>query len=238
MPVKDLFEKYENRQARKIDLIVAATPHIRNRFLHINKNTIDVCNYPILSEFDIPERTRIKNKVCYIGALTQIRGIKEILQAIEGTGIELHLAGTFSPPQFRDELKTLKGWANVKERGFLNRNEVAELVSTSQLGLVTLYPQSNYLDSLPIKMFEYMLAGLPVVASDFPLWREIINENGCGVTVNPKDPIAIKDTLIQLLSKTEALEQMGKSGKQSTRIKYNWNIEADKLIRAYLSILK
>ena len=160
------------------------------------------------------------------------------MEAIEGTDIELHLAGTFSPPQFRDELKALKGWANVKERGFLNRKEVSELVSTSQLGLVTLYPQPNYLDSLPIKMFEYMLAGLPVVASDFPLWREIINENACGITVNPKDSRAIKDALIELMSHPELLEKMGKSGKQCTRLKYNWSIESDKLIKAYQFILK
>jgi glycosyltransferase involved in cell wall biosynthesis len=235
--VAHIFEVYENRQARKIDLIVAATPHIRDRFLKINTNTVDVCNYPLLSEFDIAECLRTKNKVCYIGALTEIRGIKEIVQAVEGTSIELHLAGICSPPNFRDELIALKGWENVKERGFLNRNEIAELVSTSQIGLVTLYPQVNYLDSLPIKMFEYMMAGLPVIASDFPLWKELINENQCGITVNPKDPNAIKETLMHLLNDSDTLKEMGKNGKQAAHFKYNWIREAEKLIEAYQTLV-
>jgi glycosyltransferase involved in cell wall biosynthesis len=234
--VASVFEAYENRQARKADLIVAATPFIRSRFLRLNAKTINVCNYPILSEFEERGKTRVENKVCYIGALTQIRGIKEIVQAIEGTDIELHLAGKFSPENFREEVKSLSGWSNVKERGFLNRSEVAELVATSEIGLVTLYPQQNYLDSLPIKMFEYMLAGLPVVASDFPLWKEILAKNKCGITVNPRNSDAIKNTLLDLLAKPDLLAEMGKEGKYAALREFNWEIEADKLVQAYRSV--
>ena len=231
--VATLFETYENRQARKTDLIVAATPFIRSRFSNQNIKTIDVCNYPILSEFNDYSKVRVKNKVCYIGALTEIRGIKEIVQAVEGTSIELHLAGKFSPDSFREELKLLKGWNNVVERGFLNRLEVAELVATSEIGLVTLYPQQNYLDSLPIKMFEYMLAGLPVVASDFPLWKEILAKNNCGITVNPKNSDAIKNVLLDLLAKSDLLSEMGNEGKGAAIREFNWEIEANKLLHAY-----
>jgi glycosyltransferase involved in cell wall biosynthesis len=231
--IASVFEVYENRQARKVDLIVAATPFIRSRFSNLNEKTIDVCNYPLLTEFNTNTKPRVKNKVCYIGALTEIRGIKEIVQAIEGTSIELHLAGNFSPDSFREELKSLKGWSNVTERGFLNRLEVAELMATSEIGLVTLYPQQNYLDSLPIKMFEYMLAGLPVVASDFPLWKAILAKNKCGITVNPKNSDAIKNLLLDLLAKSDVLSEMGNKGKEAAIREYNWQIEAEKLLHAY-----
>lgn len=234
--VSRIFEAYENGQAQKVDLIIAATPHIKKRFLAINSNTVDVCNFPIRAEFISAESVRVKYRVCYIGALTKIRGIKEIVQAIEGTKVELHLAGKFSPESFRNELMQLKGWANVRERGFLTRSEVAELVSTSEIGLVTLYPQINYLDSLPIKMFEYMLAGLPVLASNFPLWEEILTINKCGVTVDPQSPDAIKNTMLKLLESPSLLSAMGQAGKQAALRSYTWEFEAEKLIQCYRSI--
>jgi len=51
--------------------------------------------------------------------------------------------------------------------------------------MVTLHPTPNHLESLPIKMFEYMAAGLPVIASDFPVWRDIVDRFQCGLLVDP-----------------------------------------------------
>ena len=45
---------------------------------------------------------------------------------------------------------------------------------------------------MPVKMFEYMAAGLPVIASNFPLWESIINKYNCGICVNPYSAIEIK----------------------------------------------
>ena len=232
--------KYESYACSKMSAVVTATPFIRNKFLKINSNTIDVNNYPKISEID----TRVswsekKNSAVYIGGITKIRGIREIVKALEYTkGVRLDLAGSFINDDIESEVKGYLQWSKVVEHGYLNRKSVADLLLQSKVGLVTLYPQKNYLDSLPVKMFEYMNAGIPVIASNFSYWNSIIEENKCGVTVNPLDPKAIGEAIGTIIFNDVLAEEMGKNGRQAILTKYNWSIEFDKLRVLYHDLLE
>lgn len=94
----------------------------------------------------------------------------------------------------------------------------------------------NYVDAQPNKMFEYMSAGLPVIASNFPLWKEIIEGNQCGICVNPLEPKEIAAAIDWLTQNPEAAEQMGKNGRKAVEEKYNWQNEEEKLINLYLCL--
>jgi glycosyltransferase involved in cell wall biosynthesis len=134
-------------------------------------------------------------------------------------------------------VRKLKGWEKVDFRGYIDREEIMQILSTSEVGLVTLHPTRSYLEALPIKMFEYMSAGTPVLASDFPLWRGIIEEAKCGVCVDPMDPSAIAKGIKFLLSDKARSSEMGENGKIAFREKYNWLIEEEKLLGYYTKIL-
>jgi len=101
------------------------------------------------------------------------------------------LAGPFSPNGLLTGLEGLPGWARVQYLGVLDRPSVANLLCHVRLGLLLLQPEPNFVNARPVKLFEYMAAGIPVIASDFPLWRQIIGEAGCGLLVDPQDPQAI-----------------------------------------------
>jgi len=104
-----------------------------------------------------------KDEVCYVGAIGEVRGIKEMVKAMEFTNkAKLNLGGHFAEKNVEEEVKSYIGWKNVNELGFLNRELVTKIFSESKAGLVTLRPIVNYLDALPVKMFEYMASGLPV----------------------------------------------------------------------------
>ena len=83
-----------------------------------------------------------------------------------------------------------------------------------------------------------MAAGLPVIASNFPLWKEIVEKNKCGICVNPLNPREIAAAINWvLLNPTDAAE-MGKNGSTAVLEKYNWEAESCKLIHFYEQLLK
>lgn len=228
-------ETLEDYAARRFDAIVAATPVIRDRFARAGaKKVIDVCNYPILAELvrDTPWASR-RNEVCYLGGISRTRGIAPIIAALPDTDTRLNLAGLWSEPDLKAQLEREAGWSRVNDLGVLDRAGVARVLAESKIGLVTLLPTPSYVESLPIKLFEYMAAGMPVIASDFPLWRQIIEDADCGLLVNPEDPQAIADAIAELLGDDERARLMGLSGKQAVLAKYSWAAEADKLAALY-----
>ena len=238
--VANIIEAYENRIAKKCDGIVTATPFIRERFLKINSNTIDVNNFPIIKELllDVAYESKTENNICYVGGITKIRGINEIVESISDIDVQLTLAGDFLEKGLKETVSKKNGWEKVQELGFVDRKKVKEVYTASKLGLVTLYPVINYIDALPVKMFEYMAAGLPVIASDFPLWKEIVVDNNCGICVNPLSPLEIKNAIEYLLKNPIEAKLMGENGKKMVQEKYNWSIEEEKLTKFYSKLIE
>ena len=228
---------YENFVCKKLDAIVTATPFIRNKFLTINPQSIDINNYPILGELDtenLPSNTKT-NKICYVGGITSIRGIAQVVKALEYTTSDarLQLVGNFRESAVEKSVKKLKGWNKVEQLGFLNRTEVKELFAESVLGLVTFLPFPNHIDAQPNKMFEYMSAGIPVISSNFTLWRQIIEGNECGICVDPFDSEAIAQAIDKLMSESTLAKKMGNNGRTAVISLYNWAVEEQKLFNLY-----
>jgi len=232
-------EKFENKIAKQLDAIVTATPFIHDRFVKINKNTTAINNYPILKEMiiDIAYHSKPKNEICYVGGITLVRGVKELVQSLPNTNAQLILAGNFENDSIKKQLENESGWKQVKYMGFVSRSEVIEIYKKSRVGLVTLHPIINYLDALPVKMFEYMAAGIPVICSDFPLWKKIVEDNNCGLCTDPKNPESIAQCINQLLSDEEFSQKLGQNGKTAIIEKYNWDVEAKKLILLYQQLV-
>jgi glycosyltransferase involved in cell wall biosynthesis len=150
-----------------------------------------------------------------------------------GLRARLVLAGPPGDGALEETLRAMPGWTRVKAVGMLSRPEVMDLLGQARVGVVICRPTPAYLDAWPTKLFEYMLAGLPVVASDFPLWREIVHGAGCGVLVDPLDPIEIARALEHLLEHPEQAEAMGRRGREAVLARYNWTREEAKLLALY-----
>lgn len=241
-PVSEVAGLAEKVAAWALNGIVAATPAIAARFPA--RKTVNVQNFPILGELAVSQPIPYDRRppdLAYVGGIADIRGAKEMIQAMEllpgNLNARLFMAGSFSPPALEQELRSLPDWSQVEFLGWQSRSQVADLLGRVRAGLVVLRPVINYIDSYPVKLFEYMSAGIPIVASDFPLWREIVTGNGCGLVVNPLDPQAIAGAVLWLLRHPEEAEAMGKRGQQAVWERYNWAVEAKKLLAFYEKVL-
>jgi len=236
--------KLEDAACRCFSGLIAATPTIAERFYSINANTVVVHNYPMVDEIAPNEGLPWNERpaaVAYIGSISERRGIREILQALtllpSGSPAQMMLAGPFSPNELQTELAKRPGWTRVQYLGMLDRPSVANLLSRVRLGLLVLQPEPNFVNARPIKLFEYMAAGIPVIASDFPLWRQIIGEAGCGLLVDPHDPQAIARAMEYLLSHDAEAEAMGRRGRKAACELYNWDSQERVLLKFYSDLL-
>lgn len=232
-----VFKWYENGISKKLNYLIAATPGIHNRFCRINNNTFTINNYPILTFLKLNTETpKKKRQICFAGLISPQRGLEYVVKAMEFVHARLLLIGNFTSEDFLKKLKSLNGWANVDYLGYQSRELLENYLTESCAGIVTFLSLPNHTHSQPNKMFEYMAAGLPVIASNFPLWEEIIDKNKCGICVNPENPEEIAGAISFLFENPSVAKKMGENGKEAVLNKYNWELESNKLIRFYNSI--
>jgi glycosyltransferase involved in cell wall biosynthesis len=225
----------EKRLAKRLFAVIVAFESIRDQFEGIQR-VIMIKNYPLPIP-SIPKEEDGIPRILYVGGISYLRGYKEMIQMMDHIptelGAQLHLIGPLQhiAPEDRDpEQLREKG---ITLHGRIPFEEVTKWLARAQVGLVCLHPIENYRECLPIKMFEYMAAGLPLVATHFPLWKEIVHTSGCGFTVDPLNPSEIAEKVTLLLTDSALREQMSQAGRMAYETIYNWETEEKKLLALY-----
>lgn len=234
-----LLQIIESRYCKRFSGIIAATSIIGERFKKYNENTIVLYNYPIIAEIKYDADNNWNNRqdtLCYIGSISEARGIIQLVDSLSIANIKLELAGAFSSQSIALELKDNANWHLVNYHGVLKRDGVAGLLQEVKIGIVTLLPTQSYIESLPIKLFEYMLAGIPIVASNFKLWEDIVLKYNCGLLVDPESPKDIARACSYLINNQEIAKKMGENGRNAVLRLFNWESESKKLIGFYAKI--
>ncbi len=232
---------FESLARRFFDACVIVVPSQRERFKEAT--TVLLANFPSLAEFPAlpnPPPARMAGRFVYAGGITRERGLLQMLRAlalVPDHRASLHLLGAFNSPKLEGEAQAEPGWLKVKFLGWADRAQIVSELTSASAGLVLLHPTPQYVISYPVKMFEYMAAGLPVIASDFPLWREIVDGAGCGLLVDPMDPRAIAEAMQWIIDHPEEAAEMGRRGRAAVEHTYNWEAESTKLVELYRRLL-
>jgi glycosyltransferase involved in cell wall biosynthesis len=241
--ISKIYAVIENIASARFDGIVCATPFIRDRFLKVNKNTIDIKNYPTIDQY-ATSRTEEKESqvkrlydVCYVGVISENRGVIRMVEALDKMSVNFALAGRFDNAETETKLKSHPNWKRTTFFGYLNKAQIKDLLKQSYIGLVVLDPTITFTTSLPIKLFEYMAAGMPVISSDFSYWRTIVEKSNCGLCIPTGNQEALINAIMYLVQNRTVGETMGKNGKRAIAASYNWEHEANILNNFYSSLL-
>jgi glycosyltransferase involved in cell wall biosynthesis len=226
-----IFEKFS---VKTFNSVVAATPDIAKNFPE--DRTMTLKNLSILELIDKaePDNHKVdKPVIIYAGGISKIRGIAEIIQAMEfiGDRAEFWILGKWTSQEYRNYCESLPGWKHTRDLGFVPLGQVYEYMKKATIGASILYPVKNYITSLPVKAYEYMACSLPMVMSNFPYWEQIFGE--CALFADPYSPKEIADKIMYLVDNPDKARQLADKGRQLVVDEYNWENESKKLLELY-----
>jgi glycosyltransferase involved in cell wall biosynthesis len=220
----------EQLAARWYDAIVVPTEDIRKNFAWHPRVAL-IRNLPIAEWYrrSAAPRSATPFRIVYAGSLSKERGIGDLVAAMARLPADmdarLTLCGAWSPSSLEDEIRTMPGFDRVDYLGSLPAPRIPDVLASADVGVACLHPTNTYETALPTKLFEYMASGLPVIVTNFPLWREIVEASGAGICVPPRDPRAIADAIERLHRDRDLRRRMSLAGKQAAERQWTWEVD-------------
>lgn len=252
LPTQALSKEYLGRRAARVaagvarfviklaagaDRVVAATETIAGTFPP--QTTVLVRNFPTMRLGAAPTPIMARPQaVAYLGVMGPSRGSDVMIDSFSDVNFpdkwKAVIAGPATDDAYMQQLRNRPGWRDkVDYRGFLSTDAARDLLDECRVGIVTLKRTPAYLDSLPTKMFEYFAAGVPAIASDFPLWRAIIERYDCGLLVDETSAQSIAAAVAKYAAEPALLARHSENALKASRDHLNWNREGGKLLDVY-----
>jgi len=242
--ISRLFGYFEQISFPFFDVIIVAGKDISEFFPHSEK-VIVLRNFPLI---ELATRVTLKKEdmksnqivLIYAGMLSEDRGIKQMVEAIHyiEDDIKLVLIGKFVYTDFEEEVKEIAD-KRVEFAGHVPYEKVFEYLKNADIGLILFHPTPNNIAAASgrnNKTFEYMSAGLPIIAPDIPGWKELIEGGEYGIVVNPLDPEDIAAGIRKLIDNPELRISIGFRNEESFLKEFNWDIEKEVLLKLYRNL--
>jgi len=238
-PYKWFYYWLEKLCGKIFTAVIVAEPIIA-RYFPPNTTTL-VRNFPIYQTFQripIPPYVQRKNWLIYTGLISEVRGVKQMIGAVkkarEKQDFEFMVVGFFAPKHLEHEVLAHQ---EVNYTPWLPYNEMLKQLFQSKIGIIIPNPVKRYNTNYPVKMFEYMAAGLPVIGSKHAEAAKFIRECQGGILVDPLDEQEISLAIVELFSNSQRAQAMGERARKMISEKYNWEQESQKLLSLYDRLL-
>lgn len=241
--ISKLFSLYEKKVVGKIDGAIVCYHWTEERYQKVNNKTSMVLNFPILDDKEYNIGNMNSRSIAFAGGISPQWCHKDIIIALgKLNNVKYQLAGRMVG-DYSKELQNLDGWKYVNYHGVLSFSDVkSKVYANASIGMALLDYIAQCKGTIGnlsnTKFFEYMQMGLPLICTDFKLWKEIIDEEQCGICVNPHNIDEIIEAINFLLDNPEKAKLMGANGQKAIKNKYNWDTEENKLFNLYNEILR
>lgn len=243
-PIRIGYEWLEALALPILSGIIYTTDEVGERYKKYTHCKIE--NYPLPEMFNQEVTKKDDNSFLYLGGITAIRGIEELIDGFAQTfqshpQARLTFVGSFESEAFKrkiiNKIKKYQLEDKVEFKGKVPYEQIEKYLSTASVGIIPYLPVPNHLVCLPNKLFEYMAAGVAVISSDFPHYRKVVDSSESGLLVNPEHPDSISKAMNNMLENPYSTKMMGDNGKIAFNRTYNWSTEEKKLIAFYKKIL-
>lgn len=236
--ISGIYDKFESNVTNQIDGVISVLEPITDKFKNPVRETIK--NFPILNSVykHKDNWTEDKAYLIYTGGLSKIRGLKQMIDALEYVehDVTLHLFGAWETEEYHRQCQASKGWGKVKFHGMVSNDEVYKALSGAHLGMVNFLKVPNHILAHPNKAFEFMAAGIPMIMSDIEFWKDEFSDTA--YFVDPEKPKEIASKINEVLGKREEMKARGELGVKLTHEKFSWDSQGKKLVKFYQKIME
>src|SRR3712207_2868169 len=235
---------YEKSLGKQADCIITVNQLLVDKFKAYQNNVKMIPNYPVLKEGEFEKEYNSKPTFIYVGGLREDRGIFKILEAIheiKDKDFKYIFIGPFETEEFEYKCKgfvesKLKN-NDIEFTGKIPHTKVFDYLKSAHAGFVLLQPENwRYVNSEPIKLFEYMSSKTAVIGSDFPMIENVVLSANAGILVSPSSPSDISNAILKLASNLDKVKIMGEKGYKKVKELYNWNVCEEVLLNVYKSL--
>ena len=245
--VSFLYRWYAAHVVKQLDAVIVVTPTMIDKFERCARKVAMITNYPNLEDISFSRLeehlSSAEQKVCrlcFAGGIIPQWSHAVIIRTLEQLpDVRYTLIGPVKET-YLAELATLPAWNQVDYLGKMSHEQAMGILPSCAVGMAILTPNSNTSKNIGTlgntKLFEEMMAGIPVVCTDFVLWREIIDKYHCGICVTPDNREEIIAAVRYLADHPEEARQMGKRGRRAVEEEYNWKTQEEKLLDLYANI--
>ena len=237
---------------RRADRIVVVSPAFKDHLIrhwNVPAEKVSVVENGVETDLfrldpaasEVRKQRKLENRflICYIGTMGNAHGLDTLIAAAEELQTALPsamflLIGEGAEKERIVELAAARGLANIRFLGQQPRERIPAYVSSADLCLVTLKKTELFKTVIPTKLLEYMACGRPVVVAVDGQARQIVEQAGAGVFVEPENGKALVNAILGLAEDPERRRRMGASGRQYIVSKYS----REETARDYIAVLE
>lgn len=239
-PLHYLYDKYQRRICCSLDLVITVSPHIVDYFKSFMDRVVMITNYPQYQKslFNVQ---RDKNAICFAGGITPQWNHHNLLKAIAEIPEARYVLMGIPEEDYLNRLQQLTAWKQVEYRGKIPHEDVNQVLSSCGIGVSLL--QHNYNTGMRrgtlgnTKIYEQMMAGLPVICTNSEVWMDMIKKYKCGITVEPDNVDEIESAIDYLIKNPNEAIEMGKNGVVAVKKVFNWGTQENKLLEEYRKLI-
>lgn len=239
-----VYNKYEDYAVKKMSAVISVTPNLCERYEKLNNNTVMVTNYPIIElGGKVKKQAASEKYISYVGQISNVYGLETLVSAVqEIDDLFIKACGPERREGDLEKLKSIDKNNRLKYLGVLPPDKVFDVYANSVCAVVTPQYSKNtngkYGSLGSNKLFEAMLSGVPVIYTNFSLWKELLEPYNCGISVEPENVPELAVAVKTIIDDADKTAQMGTNGRNAVLERFNWDKEEEKLINLYSKLIE